>query len=86
MWGESFRLAPQLVRQGEQARKQGDFDEAFDLFNQALKLYWDVASTLGSYAPAGLLLRRCARRLRQPQCGSLHQHRVHTGQRRLARQ
>lgn len=34
--------AAQLVRQGEQAREQGDFDEAFDLFNQALKLYWDI--------------------------------------------
>ncbi len=42
MWGESFRLAPQLVRQGEQARERGDFDEAFDLFNQTLKLYWDI--------------------------------------------
>ena len=30
--------AAQLVRQGEQARKQGDFNEAFNLFNQALKL------------------------------------------------
>ena len=29
--------AAQLVRQGEQARKQGDFNEAFNLFNQALK-------------------------------------------------
>ena len=34
--------AAQLVRQGEQARKQGDFNEAFNLFNQALKLYWDI--------------------------------------------
>lgn len=34
--------AAQLVRQGEQARQQGDLDEAFNLFNQALKLYWDI--------------------------------------------
>ena len=34
--------AAQLVHQGEQTRQQGDLNEAFNLFNQALKLYWDI--------------------------------------------